>query len=1254
MENTRKVRSSSTQENRFLDALNFDYIRIDEQSFEDLILFAVGFSKLIRYYNVENDIEGDWASFFNDEIILLSTIIKSEPNTIEKSFKKNIEKANLFSRPNKRIHYLKRAFEDIYQMATMFENWFRNLKAVERFTDSEIELRTEIFNSISNQLEPALQRLKILDISLEFDIDFKENIGLDYSGFSYIWHLDNVVANPDLIIGDDLKEKTRILTFEIQKIFQLFYENLIYLKNKSRTYLKESLETDTHYPEIALLITFLKLYEHSQENINQLTERYVKFYYDTILRQNKKEAIHDKVYVNMTPIEDIVFADVEEGTEFLAGEFENGEGIIYASNEFLQVNHAKIAKLNSVYLDKQQLNIRGKGAKELIANILSFDIPLEDIDPNTRKQENKSFAPFGENQANKSAYEKTMQNADIGFSIASPGFFLSEGTREVNITFYFTADSFKHLNQYLKDLSISSGDPENEVFVKSFLEAFNIYVTTPEGWYHTEKYVINKNQSESYLKIRFDLENSEPSVVAYDSEIHEGSFDTNLPMVKILLNSESYIYPYSLLKELVLEQIKIDCHVSEIKDLKLYSDIGELSADNPFYPFGSTPKVGSYLIIGKNEIFQKSLDNLSIDIEWFNLPKSKGGFANYYADYRELNPKDPEFDLHNAAFEVELSILDNARWRPISVDERQVLKLYRTEESDKPHEPHRAGILKGETKIENIDISKIKLMPNYKAITEELNYSNISHRGFIRLELVSPNLAYGSTVYPSVLSKVISDNAKKNLFTRVKKGFNVKDKPMPNQPHIPQMRSISLAYSSTAVINFTDRSQKNKTDGGQFFHIYPYGIDLEYPDSSKQITYLVPEFNFEGALLIGFADLAPPQIISMLFSMAEGFSISSDAKLATIEWSYMSNDEWKPLAPSRILQDETNRFIKTGIIKIDVPYDITKNNTILDPNLYWFKISAIQNIESTSKVTTITTQVITATLGEIDEEEKELYLQSPLEADSIEMALQSLPGVQSISQPLESYGGLAGESDKGFYTRVSERLKHKNRAISAWDYERLILANFPNIATATCLPNMGSKNLNAPGNILVVVTPKTQEVTTEPQTTSEVLYNVKNFLQPFTSPFTKLEIRNPSYERIKIICSVKLKDGFNYGFFVQKINEELNRYLIGDMLENKKSLEMGGRINISDILSFMRTLDYVDFITKFSMIQIAKNFQGRFELLDTAKEEDTKSYLQATKPWSVLVPASEHQIFILNSREEIKSEQAGITNLEIGNDFVVD
>jgi hypothetical protein len=72
------------------------------------------------------------------------------------------------------------------------------------------------------------------------------------------------------------------------------------------------------------------------------------------------------------------------------------------------------------------------------------------------------------------------------------------------------------------------------------------------------------------------------------------------------------------------------------------------------------------------------------------------------------------------------------------------------------------------------------------------------------------------------------------------------------------------------------------------------------------------------------------------------------------------------------------------------------------------------------------------------------------------------------------------------------------------------------------------------------------------------------------------------------------------------------------------------------------------------MIQAARDFKGDWVLTDTAREGDSKAFLQATKPWSILVPAEEHQILVLNEKFEEQSMQAGIDSLELGNDFIVE
>jgi YD repeat-containing protein len=57
----------------------------------------------------------------------------------------------------------------------------------------------------------------------------------------------------------------------------------------------------------------------------------------------------------------------------------------------------------------------------------------------------------------------------------------------------------------------------------------------------------------------------------------------------------------------------------------------------------------------------------------------------------------------------------------------------------------------------------------------------------------------------------------------------------------------------------------------------------------------------------------------------------------------------------------------------------------------------------------------------------------------------------SVVLPYDSFGGRVAEDDSTFYTRVSERLRHKDRAITLFDYERLVLEEFPEIYKVRCL-----------------------------------------------------------------------------------------------------------------------------------------------------------------------------------------------------------
>jgi len=1246
MKNTQtNPRKGSRQESRFLANLDPSTVKVDERNLEDLLLFVAKISKLIRFYNTDDEIEGDWSSFFNDELVILAAIHQTDPPEIEQNFQQIISNIKRFKRPEKKLLYLEKAFVEVFEVAQLFEKWSKRLREVESFSGSPSPLRNEIFNAIDNRLGQAFLDFQNLYIDIQQSADLKLTAPLSFQNFSPFW----AFGESKKALNKSDSESVDVYQFYVgylEDIFQVFYETLIYLKNQAGHYFNESLKADTHYPEISLLVAFLQLYETQQNHLNDVSQRYLDFYYYEVLKQTHKLLKPNQLYIKFNLNENANFVGIRADERFVAGEYENGDDVIYTTNDNVQLNRIEVKKLHTVYADFQTLNVLGLPLK-LMSNMISANIPIEGATPSPEKAVPYNFPPFGDKTSININQNYVPSESDLGFAVASHGLFLSEGVRDVNVTLFFNTNTFEYLVELITNLSITFGETTKEIFIKAFLEAFKLEITTEEGWLPVNKYVAVCNEGEAKLRISFTVEANQPAITAHDAEIHGGMYQTNLPILKIILNSDSYLYPYTLLEKMTVEQVSIETVVSGIRDLKLHSQFGELSPTSPFLPFGPAPHIGAYLVIGKNEVFQKSLDELSLDLEWFNLPDNQSGFFGHYAGY--------ELPLDNTSFEANLSVMSDGRWIPENIETRQKVKLFRTKNNPTNNIPQGESALYPVTKIENINISNLRLSHNYEDLTKQNVYSNMSDRGFMKLEFAGPHFGFGHDLYPTVVSKITMENSRVSFARIARNGFK-RPAPLaqPKAPHSPQLQSISLNYTSTSTILLNDRSIKPDkiNERGQFFHIHPFGEQQVYPNPRQHTTHLLPEFYGQGCLLIGLEQVSAPQLLSILFELTEGIGSSSDEAHPQIEWSYLVNDDWKVLAPNKILHDGTDNFIKTGIITLELPFDFKNGNTILDSELSWLRASVIANMSAVGRLKNVCTQTVSSTWV-IDDEQAQ-YLETQLPAFSLRGSETNLLGIREIIQPLDSFGGRTPELSKQFVTRISERLRHKQRAINPFDFERLVLERFPQVYQATCLPNMTSKSLYTPSAVLLVVSPITETDNQEPQVSSELLYEIKQYLQQFASPFTHLEVRNPAYERMKIIGDVKLVLGYSFGYYVQKLNEDINQYLASSVTGKRKSGELGGRINAGDILSYMRTLPYVDFITRFSMIQIAQDFRGNYILLDTAGGDSTKSYLQATKPWSILVPSAEHQLLTLNDKNEIMPTKAGIHNLQIGIDFIIE
>lgn len=59
-------RGGTKQSDRFLPALDPDYVKVDERSLRDLLAFAKAYAHELKYYNTQNQEAGDWSGFIGD------------------------------------------------------------------------------------------------------------------------------------------------------------------------------------------------------------------------------------------------------------------------------------------------------------------------------------------------------------------------------------------------------------------------------------------------------------------------------------------------------------------------------------------------------------------------------------------------------------------------------------------------------------------------------------------------------------------------------------------------------------------------------------------------------------------------------------------------------------------------------------------------------------------------------------------------------------------------------------------------------------------------------------------------------------------------------------------------------------------------------------------------------------------------------------------------------------------------------------
>jgi len=98
----------------------------------------------------------------------------------------------------------------------------------------------------------------------------------------------------------------------------------------------------------------------------------------------------------------------------------------------------------------------------------------------------------------------------------------------------------------------------------------------------------------------------------------------------------------------------------------------------------------------------------------------------------------------------------------------------------------------------------------------------------------------------------------------------------------------------------------------------------------------------------------------------------------------------------------------------------------------------------------------------------------------IKQLLGSVSGVQSVTNPRAAEGGADGETLADFALRAPDRLRSRDRAVSAPDFEALAREASASIAFARAIPGLAPGGISLPGWVTVLILPESQDPRPDP------------------------------------------------------------------------------------------------------------------------------------------------------------------------------
>ena len=670
---------------------------------------------------------------------------------------------------------------------------------------------------------------------------------------------------------------------------------------------------------------------------------------------------------------------------------------------------------------------------------------------------------------------------------------------------------------------------------------FQFFMTTEDGWHQlrNDQLWIAKSNNAKKLTMTFTLLNTDPAFTAYDPLVHGGQYPSANPAFRVLLkHDEVTTYAYTKWKKAQLEDITLKVSAEGVRSLIFQNDVALLEASKPFNPFGPLPAIGNHFYVGHPDIFNEPLATAQLNIRWKEVPQAN--FSGHYQLYSN--------SINNNSFKVKTAMLDRKEWHHFN----GTANLFHAQNAQNES-------------VIGFNLSDLPSIDRKGASQLLEKWDYLTSHGFLRLTLSSPDdvqfKAFGHDLY----NHVARTNA--NTSNQIK------------QPYTPVIEQATLSYE-TKEVSLVDNAYDT------FYHELPFGHRKVAVEGAGNPVRILPALPAEGTFCIGLQKLNTPQSVSILFQLRSGSGDATESRTVTnVNWFYLRGDEWMPLDRLRISKDTTGNLLHSGIIRFDLPEDMDDQHMAMPTGHYWLKAEMPQYTAGIDWLQSI--HLHAATLTEASPGSSPALI-GPGE---IKKPQSNTKGIAVTQQPYASFDGRSAENEEEYYVRIHERLRHKDRGVAIWDYERLVLQQFPDLYKVKCLNHTNDVTEVAAGHVMVAVIPdlknKSVKSPFQPKISSYQRLKIYEFLRERISPFIYLRVVNPVYEPLRLSFNVGFHPGYDEGFYGRKLHQQIQEFLSPWAFESHESygrgLAFGGELHKSTLLKFVEDLPYVDFVNDFTM-----------------------------------------------------------------------